>query len=332
MNVLPLVFAFLLILSFSAHSLLQRRIDTKIEELGYSGAMNAIRLAGDEEVKLRNEVLNNIESAKAPKTGKTAKPRDAKVEKDDEPERRTKNFESKRLKPSIVDCAGAKFNLSPLFEKGALSFYDAYYEIAARLINRLYGHASFFTPDLEYQVLDLIIKQGKANPPALFTDLHQDQGGLSDLLYKMIIGTQEYDLAKGMGYPPLAHFFYFDASKQKKPLYFYFASKILLDAALGEEAADAVMAEEKKLWEKKEPRYILKHEEFTALMSQKYPTKVSKEVIELFNFGTHGPKESKMIQGKDEKTKIVHKRKAVSMQPEQKLPSEVPEGEVQPKR
>lgn len=322
MNVLPMVFAFLLILSFSAHSLMQHRIDTKIEEMSYSGAMNAVRLAGDDEVKERKEILDNVDKVKNEKPKGASKMGDPSKDPYEEPEVRTKIFESKRVKAAIVHSAGAKFNISPLIEKEVQVPYKVYYEIGAKMIKRLYGHAPFFSsvPDLEYKLLDLMIKQGKEHLPlTALTQLHEARGGLSDILYKMIIGTQEYDLEKKTGYPPLEHFFSLDSSKLKKPLYFYFASKVLLEEALGKEISDAVMAEEKKLWEKKLPRYILKQEEFKALIDQKFPGKVPNEVYELFNHGMHGPKENKTPQGKDEKTKIVHKRKAVSMQPEQMI-------------
>jgi hypothetical protein len=316
-NTLPFVFAFILILSLSAHTLLQLKVDTHFEEMTYSGAMQAQRFAADEQVALRAETLKNVAKKINGKGEKNITP----LEKEEqEVKKRSGSFESKRVKESVIDSPAAKFNLAPLLTKTKNNHHELYYEAAARLIKILYGQSSIFlknpTPDLEYHLLDELIRLGQLDEKdETFLQFHRGESSLSDSLFKMLKGTQECDLTKQIGYPPLSDYFIIDRKRVKKALYFCFASKTLLDAAFGEKISEEIMKAEEALWRSGKKRYVLTLEELNALLQKNTLGKSQSQITEIFNFLTSASSSKQEAKGKDEKTQIKVKQNPLVLGP-----------------
>lgn len=294
MNILPLVLSLLLIFAFTSYNLLQQRIATKWEETSYRSFMTVER-------KLRSkwERLLFKEAAKDTKEKKTVKKRQT-----------TKHFfESPREKQKKSDLS--KLNLAPLMAKPKPSFHAGLYETAAQLIRELYEDKIFsqvpMSEQLEYRILDALIEQGMQIPEnTSLAQLFPDDPLLKDVFYKMLKGTNTYQLSAHKGIAPFSDFFLIDPAATSKPIHFSFASKELLIAVLGKKNTISVMEEEKKKWEEEQKIHTLSKPELeTVLMNNR--SNLS-DFEDLFDFAKVA-KGSKYITSEDKTTGINLKKK-----------------------
>jgi hypothetical protein len=230
-NVLPLIAVFLLVLGLFSSSLLKEQSAVELERRSYVGARTAARAAQSE----RQYKMFEKAKKRAPSPGEP-------------PQERNKNpdtqYHSRRTMYNLVE--EGKLNLAPLLGAAPPPLL---YETAARLIRLLYGHASFYESRLEYALLDAILEE-KDHP----------------LLYTVLRGTNQYDLCKKEGYPPLWDFLRMDAHDAGRPVLFRFASQPLLVALFGSAAAESVMEEEKKKWNEKHRHSALSQKELEGLL------------------------------------------------------------------
>jgi len=145
----------------------------------------------------------------------------------------------------------AKLNLMPLLKEPR---HLLLYEAAAALIRELYGEEKFFKQalikDLEYEVLDHLITQSKANPEAeTFDTFLPEEPMFREIIYKILKGTPAYSLKEKKGYPPLGDFIILDKKVPDKAVNFCFASPTLLKAFFGEKITQEILNEEKEIWE-----------------------------------------------------------------------------------
>ncbi|MEM7174411.1 MAG: hypothetical protein AAF443_00575 [Chlamydiota bacterium] len=119
---------------------------------------------------------------------------------------------------------------------------------------------------------------------------------MRQLYYKMLRGTNPYDLSKPIGYPPLKEVIAFRKGS-KKPVPFRYAHPILLEEALGKNIAAAIVEREKELvFDKEKKKEImrntpLKKSELQAIINEHQATAKEKNVALLnhSNFSSNRP-------------------------------------------
>jgi hypothetical protein len=248
MNILPLVCGLLFVLVLGATTLIKDRMASEIEEKSFNGFMQAGR---EMQTKIARKLYAAATTpAKKKEAGKPKGKREA-------------VFHSRRESPHPHNASC--LNISKLLSKKP---NDLLYQMAAKLIRILYGHANFFKEaetsiaDLEYRLLDEMIDKGKS--ANTITDLCPDNPLLRTVFYKMLKGTNQYDLKAAKGYPPLADFI--SIEREKKPISFCFASRPVLEACFGDGLTLEILNTEKKKWEKDHIHHTVTQKELRELL------------------------------------------------------------------
>ncbi len=310
MNFIPFVLAFLIFISIGTHAFLQKQHNTIVEQVAAQGAMSSMRQAENLIAQHQYDLLR--EKKELVKADNDEKP----VSKSKRKEENTSNtWVSRRDKKNIINCEGAKFNLAALFKKKELSS-DPLYHTAARFLKLLYEGNPLISSSahFEYQILDELIAIGKEKEIDSFNDLIVENSVHRDVIFRMLKGTQEYEIGTDIGYPPLEHFFTLDSKRQKKALYFSFASNYLLTAVFGEKIATEINDLEKMKKKDGSKTYTLTKQELCEFLRNKHSQAFSQEEIdELFNFSKKQPAK-KAVYAIDDKTDIRAKQAVLKSQ------------------
>lgn len=161
-----------------------------------------------------------------------AKFEDLKHEKAATPRKRVAASQTPRQ--SFSKSATLKYNTARPPNNSRLNFYlliqeedPFYYDVAARLIRNLYQQCSFFTPKVEYELLDALIEhknlmQGFLYPDELGT-VQLNNEKLQNVLYHLLKGDEA---------PSLLNYITYDSegSRTQKKINLLFASQALLEA------------------------------------------------------------------------------------------------------
>lgn len=283
MNILPLIITSLLILTCVSSSFFRERQSTLWEERCYLGYMNAERKA---RTKVASTHYSKIKSKKEKK------------EKEKGLTETESTFVNRRERNQLTELS--KLNIAPLFEH---PLPKEHYEITARLIKELYKNTSFYKKDLEYALLDNMIKIAQENKKAQqIKDLFPQDPTLRSIFYKMAKGTRS-------NYPALGEYILIDRNLQKKAINFSFASIPLLIATFGEKACESILVSEREKWEKDNTQHRLSEQELTEILQdiKKKPFDYIK-VKELLDFSRKAaPRKS--ITAIDKNTQIIiHKK------------------------
>lgn len=294
MNILPLVLALMLILSLGAYSLLKESIATHVEERSYLGAMNA-------ESIIRNKLADKQFAEKKEKKAVKG------VEKAQEKTLKDITYVSRRSKENMPDSA--KLNIALLAGDPSDASYPLLYETSVHLIRNLYEKAPFYKEGLEYQVLDLFIEKAKKDKEATtFAELALSECSLSEVVYKMIKGTNQYTVGTTKGYPPLEDFLVIDRDIKRKPINFCLASKPLLAVVFGDGLTHTIMEEEKRKWEKDHKHHTVKKSDLEQLFLKEGNSegRAFTEYLPLMGFSQRAPR-SHHTRAKDKMTGIKRK-------------------------
>jgi hypothetical protein len=270
-NILPLIFIFITILAITSYSFLHERMASHTELKSYRGYMRAERLARNRlESKRFQKIPQDNRGQGQPKT--------------------YKSFISQRTQTPPSEAS--RLNISPLFSPNPPHFL---LETTARLIKILYGHADFFKeandPDLEYRLVALLREKFENQPPDSFADLFTSDPAYYTIFYKMIRGTNHYDLKRKMGYPPLDDFFALASPKTKICIQFPYASGALLEALWGDKIADSILKMEEKKWDVDRKRHTLVENELQTLLTNLKDSNAQlSQLKEFLSFSAKRPK------------------------------------------
>lgn len=120
-------------------------------------------------------------------------------------------------------------------------------KIAARYIHELYSRANFYpkNKDIAPALIKALIKELKeSDAPLLFHEITLKDPFLQEIFYKMVRGTNTYDLEE-KGYPPFGDFFSFEKT-EKPPMHFHYANTAFLTTLLGKDNCNAFINLEKE--------------------------------------------------------------------------------------
>ncbi len=291
MNVLPLVLSFLFIFSIMVSSLLKSHQDAFSSELSFLSYHRTQRSVTNRVITREHASKRRNAAKKQTQAKKNANKATHKV------------YQSRRMFIPAYDTA--KLNLTPLLSISSDPHLDPLYEIAASLLKTLYEQPLFKNKSrTEYQLLDAMIKAAheskKENP--VITDLFPKDPELRTLFYKMVKGTNAFDITSKQGIPPFGEFF--RCGDTLTAIHFSFASPPLLEAIFGKKIADHILAEERKGWEEKRAYVYFEKE----LLSSKFPGQTSANAhFEGLEKYISYSKEFPILQamsGRDAKTKL----------------------------
>lgn len=288
MNILPFVLSILIILGITGSTLSQGHIAMTVEKSAITGYLNAhckrwnkqeqaLYTKATREIRKRARIGAKAEKAPtAPKESKSSIPVEE-IEEEDSAQQ-TIYFRQKKC-----SYESGKFALAPLLGKLEGSALQTYvYEKAAELIRMLYAKAPFWKEEehYEFQILDALVKMDPETP---LYHLFPKDSLLEQVFYRMLKGTNTYQLEKDIGYPPFLDFFRVEPRPTSTfALNFQRAPQPLLKVLLGKELTEKIETMEKS------SNTSLTQKEWEALL-QAYPQKKTElEQIKL-KFSTHEP-------------------------------------------
>jgi hypothetical protein len=298
MNILPIVFAFLIIFSFLTFGFIQDHAHAILSEKSFKSFYDTSRIA------------SNAVAQKLYKRIKSPPPLPNPSEK---PAASTKPVTARKKQQSLREVFppldNSKLNLMPLFALQTEPKNHPLYEICASLLHVLYEESLFKQTKqegLEYDLLNAMIKtyRTKGNIKTL-SDLYPDAPHLKPIFYKMLKGTNQYNAASKSGIAPMEDFFILDKTPA---IHFACASRFLLEALFGEKIALKILAEEKKKYETTGKKASLTQEDLTGLLAND-PLRASL-VLELgqhIDFSVKNPKRVQLSQ-KDKTSGLVVKK------------------------
>jgi hypothetical protein len=206
MNVIPFVFAILLILSYGMAASLQGRLLSHRNQRAYvalrGAELDILRKSEKRQFKsLSGDVVQKERDKRPPKAKNSSKPKAA-----EEPD------------PPELNAPCARLNLHPLIAEGR-DLHPALYETAAKML-RIFYQKQFFPTEkrFEYKILDAIlagakIKIGEKSTLALETIALQDPS-FQPLYYAFLKGTKKVQLSE-VGHPPLIDYWKIEKEKGK---------------------------------------------------------------------------------------------------------------------
>ena len=258
MNILPIVFAFMLIFSFLTAGFIHDNRQSRLAEHN----INIFR-------RVERVLYNNLARRQYQRIPVEATPStDAPVISTIVTSRKSSaSYGSKRAQFPPSDTS--KLNLSALIETTTNPQAHPLYEVAARLLYVLYHDVLFskekHSESLEYQMLDAMLRTASAKKQITkLADLFPDIPDLQPLFYKMLKGTNRYDMQLGTGIPPLEDFI---CLPKGNAIHFSYSSPALLEALFGKAVALKILKEEEKRWESSGTYAYLTKDDITALLA-----------------------------------------------------------------
>ena len=200
---------------------------------------------------------NNAQYKKLTPKPKSDKPPPEKKEPEEEEE--DDGIDETKAPRSLVDgCEKSKLNLTALIRGNDPLASKMIENTAIRLLESLYGNCDFY----QKGAAQAIVKQMIKDKIESFEELKLKNPEYNKIYYKMLQGTSS-------GYPALSEYFSLN-NKNPKPIYFRYATKTVLKAALGEKFAAEVFELERKRWEKNHRCKVMVKEDFLNLAKTKH--------------------------------------------------------------
>lgn len=254
MNVLPLVSVFLMIFAICSYTFVHK-IRTVIEAKTHlSSSYRITRQFASNTNRIMYQKYRAVKSP-TPKKQKSSGPKNS-------------SYHSPR--DAFNKREEMKLNLRTLLTKNDNKEIE---RISLRLLENLYFLAPFYRKELEYEILQTLLAALKNHPDCirfeeLLAFIPKEK---YPLFYKLIKGTQTYQVYTTKGYPPLGDFFSLEKLKpSEKPIQFCHASRPLLEAIFGQTLAPLIINEEKHKWEKEQKHITMNKQELEAfLLSQR---------------------------------------------------------------
>ncbi|MDN3508152.1 MAG: hypothetical protein P0S94_04445 [Simkaniaceae bacterium] len=221
MNIVPFVlFLIVALASFSA-AFFQKGVDLKVE--------TDIMLSYAETERKNEQQIQEKSFAKIQEAPKPRKPGEKKESSEEKQKERT----SRRI--LAAGTPAAKLNLLAAIEKKE-----------QKTVIALFKH--LYAPHFSCDVLAALAEHLIAKKVTSFHDLYPENEDLSHLYYTLLRGTRHYDLTTKEGYPPLSDFI--DLCEGDHLFAFKTAAPEIITAHFGNELAQKIFQEEKKLLEK----------------------------------------------------------------------------------
>ncbi len=252
MNILPLIFTFMIIFACLTFTFLKEVKSFSLLETVFNSFYRTETQINNTIVrksyrKIKTESINKKESSEKKTTTKTSTYLS----------RRSffPPFESSKFNMGALIKYEGEFKLHPLFELLA--------ETLRLLYKKPLFDAEHYSKNIEYSLLEAILAKARKTPEAKdLVELCPDDPALHSLYYKLIKGTNQH--SKKEGIPPLGDFV--ALKKEPAAIFFSFAAPVLLEALFNQEIAEHILAEERKKWEESNQYYYFTKEDLQPLL------------------------------------------------------------------
>ncbi len=299
MNILPLIIGFIAIFSCLSFTFLKEAQILSIAEWSFNSS-----------AAIENELQKTLARRHYMQTARVRN-RPSTVSSQSDQKKPRRYFSRRAINPPIEY---AKLNLSPMLDEDTVDVRQhPIYQIAAELIRTLYEKTSLIAKDAEKgwenALLDAMIQKGKKiKERSHLSELFPDDPKLHAIYYKMLKGTNQYDLEKNKGIAQLADFLSVEPEKKENTIYFCFASVPLLKALFNPKIADAILTEEKNKWEETGKYHFSSKQELQDMLLKDATLANALAPLEPYlNFQQQIPRK-KQIAGQDQQTGLVIKR------------------------
>jgi hypothetical protein len=299
MNVLPVVIAFLILFSLFTLSSIRQELRSTFSESSIHSFYKTERVLLN---SMANRDYKKAKSAPVPSSSQQISDPKSNTEKP------TRKYHSKRKFTPPME--NSKLNLLALLELQTDPKNHPLYEIAADFFRLLYEDSLFKQikrEGLEYEMLNALLKAYAANKKCQeLHDLYPADPELRSIFYRMLKGTNHYDMENRKGIPPLEDFF----SLEKTPaIHFAFASPFLLEALLGKKNTAKILTQEEKNYQTTGKNASLSQDELTALLaSDPIHNMLVSELGENISFSQKFSKR-RIISGQDRTSQLVIRKK-----------------------
>jgi hypothetical protein len=275
MNFLPFVFTFLLLLTMITSFLFSSVLGTaRANKMILSEHIAYIKL-----IAMQNKSLFKPKKTITSKEHKENTPQPPKA---DDPEPRSINEGLEK----------SKLNLFAMIHGNNPQMQQVSEKIALRLLEILYGSCSFYNKAEAKNIVHQMIVQKIESFEEL--ELASEQ-----MYYKMLKGTNT-------GYPALGEVFRI-CKEEPKPIYFRYATKPLLRAAVGETLANKVFDAEIKQWMQNKSKKVMLKKNFIELLKSEHSSLVPLGLVgKFFNFDWKNKGQRQVFQNKKEKIRALH--------------------------
>ncbi|MGR3912039.1 MAG: hypothetical protein QRY71_01845 [Candidatus Rhabdochlamydia sp.] len=174
-------------------------------------------------------------------------------------------------------CEGSKLNLWDMIHGENKELQNALETIFIHMLEALYATYPFYQVPYYPSLAKTVAQEMITQKITTFEELTFQDPLLDHLYYKMIQGTSS-------SYPSLKEYCLLENGK-REPIYFRFASKTLLQAALGSSLASRIFLLEEKLYQEHFPRKVLKKELFMQEALYHLPSWITPSLLlKLLNF------------------------------------------------
>ncbi|MBS0620740.1 MAG: hypothetical protein JSS61_04705 [Verrucomicrobia bacterium] len=257
MNILPLIFAFLLIFTTLAMTFLREVKSFAVIEDSLESFYRAERV-------LNNEI---VKKSYKKNRGKTLTKRTSKGRQ----QQKKETYRS--LRDRYPPLENSKFNIWKLVEHQGEPSTHPLFSPLAKLLDLLY-YKTLFAKEKEGAKLssqiakELLAAIAKAPEDTPLSELHLKDPELDKLFYYMAKGTNQYDRERGI--PPLEDFLSYE--KEMATVYVCYAALPVLEALFGPQVAKAVFRKEQDFWAENKKYAPCKKKEFEEIL-QAQPNK-----------------------------------------------------------
>lgn len=273
MNILGLVFSLLLILAYTFHACWDKQLASTRLRSTYVGHESVHRKILN---SYQSEIYEQLRVKKNP------------LEKKEAEEEVSEEPKNERKKQIALNRECAKINIMPLIQQGREG-HPLLYELTAKMIRTFYHPLKGKRKRFEYQFLDALISAGKRGDQEgelILEKLDLDDEALQKIFYRMLKGTKHWDLAAGVGYPPLLDYMKVGPSTDKICL--FHAHTDLMAALFNHKIAEKLHEE---IHRKNGP--LLTKEFIEQVCSEFHQISVDQEIFELLELGRPMHEENK---------------------------------------
>ncbi|MFY7842494.1 MAG: hypothetical protein ACOVOR_00520 [Rhabdochlamydiaceae bacterium] len=296
MNIIPLVIAFIIVFNFLSSQLIWQKIDLYQIESHYLSYMKTSRQLKN---KMEDKLYQKFEKVqlKTKAEGKGNSPPNK-----NSPHDVTKKNKVRKDRWQTHPSVKTRLNLIPLLHqhKNSLNFFKNYW---IHLMNDLYGHELFFkeaSSAFHEDVMKEIERLFKEQMGDFkLSDIRLSNKEWQLIWFKILKGTNHYDLKQKKGYPPLEDFIVF-RSDDPHLIYFGYASVPVLNTLFGSDMLKQILnMEENKgnlplskqefqdLCHKQPPIWQKKYQDLSNLISFSRPNYVDDAIYQKSEDGHH---------------------------------------------
>jgi hypothetical protein len=248
-NILPLIFTFLIIFACLAFTFIKEVKSFFLSETTLNSFYRTERR------------MNNTIASKAYRKVKSER-----IDKKEDGYKKSNPSTYFSRRSFFPPFENSKFNIGPLIKcEGEFKLHPLY-EPLAQMLRLLYKETVFKTAShaekIEYRLLEAILTKARKNPEAKdLAEICPDDLILCSLYYKLLKGTNQYNKKKSI--PPLGDF----VALRKEPIaiFFSFASPVLLEALFSREIAEHILKEERNKWRELNKYYYFSKEDLQSL-------------------------------------------------------------------